>query len=149
IKVTGNESTTGLLLATMNAGALMGGAAIALRRKSWKRIHVLMPAFLLTGVMFIVYGTSRTPIPLAISMFWLFFTLPLGCGLFTPLLQSKPPLYMQGRFFSVFGQLGFLASTTSFFLVGPLVDRVLEPAVKPGWAFTPIVGDQPGAGMGL
>ena len=29
------------------------------------------------------------------------------------------------------------------------MDRVLEPAVKPGWAFTALVGDQPGAGMGL
>ncbi len=149
IKVTGSESLTGLLLATMNAGALVGGAAIALRRKTWKRIHVMMPAFLLTGAMFIVYGTSRTPIPLAISMFLLLFTLPLGWGLFTALLQSKTPPDMQGRVFSVFGQLGFVASTASFLLVGPLVDRVLEPAVKPGWAFTPIVGDQPGAGMGL
>ncbi len=149
IKVTSSESLTGLLLAAMNAGALVGGAAIALRRKTWKRIHVMMPAFLLTGAMFIVYGTSRTPLPLAISMFWLLFTLPLGWGLFTAMLQSKTPPDMQGRVFSVFNQLGFVASTSSFFLVGPLVDRVLEPAVKPGWAFTAIVGDQPGAGMGL
>jgi MFS family permease len=149
IKVTGSESLTGLLLAAMNAGALVGGAAIALRRKGWKRVHVFMPTFLLTGVMFIVYGTSRTPIPLAISMFFLLFTLPLGWGLFTALLQTKTPPDMQGRVFSVFGQLGFVASTTSFLLVGPLVDRVLEPAVKPGWTFTKIVGDQPGAGMGL
>lgn len=149
IKVTGSESLTGLLLAAMNAGALVGGAAIALRRKTWKRIHVMMPAFLLTGAMFIVYGTSRTPLPLAISMFWLLFTLPLGWGLFTAMLQSKTPPDMQGRVFSVFNQLGFVASTSSFFLVGPLVDRVLEPAVKPGWVFTAIVGDQPGAGMGL
>jgi len=149
IKVTGSESVTGLLLAAMNAGALVGGAAIALRRKNWKRVHVFMPAFLLTGAMFIVYGTSRTPIPLAISMFFLFFTLPLGWGLFTALLQVKTPPDMQGRVFSVFGQLGFVASTTSFLLIGPLVDRVLEPAVKPNWIFTPIVGDQPGAGMGL
>lgn len=149
IKVTGSESLTGLLLAAMNAGALVGGAAIALRRKNWKRVHVFMPAFLLTGVMFIVYGTSRTPIPLAISMFFLLFTLPLGWGLFTALLQTKTPPDMQGRVFSVFGQLGFVASTTSFLLVGPLVDRVLEPAVKHGWAFANIVGDQPGAGMGF
>ncbi|MBI1276846.1 MAG: MFS transporter [Anaerolineaceae bacterium] len=149
IKVTGSESVTGLLLAAMNAGALVGGAAIALRRKTWKRVNVFMPTFLLTGAMFIVYGTSRTPIPLAISMFFLFFTLPLGWGLFTALLQVKTPPDMQGRVFSLFGQLGFVASTTSFLSVGPLVDRILEPAVEPGWIFAPIVGDQPGAGMGL
>ena len=149
IKVTHSERLTGLLLAAMNAGALVGGAAIVLRPKGWKRIHVFMPAFLLTGAMFIVYGTSRTPIPLAISLFWLLFTLPLGWGLFTALLQSKTPPDMQGRVFSLFNQLGFVASTTSFLLVGPLVDRILEPAVKPGWAFTSLVGDQAGAGMGL
>jgi membrane protein DedA with SNARE-associated domain len=35
---------------------------------------------------------------------------------------------MQGRVFAFMGQLGFLASTSSFLLTGYLVDNVLEPA---------------------
>ena len=36
-------------------------------------------------------------------------------------------------------------------VVGPLVDNLLEPAVGgPGWQrFDPLVGSQPGSGMGL
>jgi hypothetical protein len=47
--------------------------------------------------------------------------------------------------------LGYLGATLSFLSIGPLVDRVLEPAVgSPGWSkFAPIVGSEPGAGMGL
>lgn len=149
LKITGSETLTGLLLAVMDAGALFGGAAIALRRKNWKRIHVIMPTFLVTGVMFMIFGTTRSPILLAVSMFTLLFTLPLAWGLFVSLLQTKTPPDMQGRVFSVFNQLGFIGATTSFLLVGPLVDRVLEPAVQPNWFFTPLVGDQAGAGMGL
>jgi hypothetical protein len=47
--------------------------------------------------------------------------------------------------------LGYIGATLSFLLVGPLVDRVLEPAVGgPGWeTVAPLVGDAPGSGMGL
>ena len=40
---------------------------------------------------------------------------------------------------------------SSLLLTGPLVDRVLEPAVGgPAWAVVaPLVGDRPGSGMGL
>ena len=150
IRITGSETETGLLLAAQSVGALLGGAAVALRPALWRRVPVFLCAFLVTGVMFLFYGTSRSALPLALSMFGLFFTLPLAWGLFTSLLQLKTPPDMQGRVFSVFAQLGFIASTTSFLSVGPLVDQLLEPAaLRPDWAFAGLVGAQPGSGMGL
>jgi len=123
---------------------------VALRPALWRRVPVFLCAFLVTGVMFLFYGTSRSALPLALSMFALFFTLPLAWGLFTSLLQLKTPPDMQGRVFSVFAQLGFIASTASFLSVGPLVDQLLEPAaLRPDWAFAGLVGAQPGSGMGL
>jgi hypothetical protein len=79
--------------------------------------------------------------------------IPLGVGgpLLITLIQSKTPPDMQGRIFSSLSQMGLLASTTSFLLTGWLVDHWLEPAVnRSGWsAWAPVVGSQPGAGMGL
>jgi MFS transporter, DHA3 family, macrolide efflux protein len=72
-------------------------------------------------------------------------------ALFISILQVKTPPDMQGRIFSIVAQLGFLGATTSFLLTGPLVDRILEPAVgDTRWQWVePVVGNQPGAGIGL
>jgi hypothetical protein len=58
---------------------------------------------------------------------------------------------MQGRVFSVLFQMMYIANPLSSLLTGPLVDRWLEPAVgTPGWWWVaPLVGSQPGSGMGL
>jgi hypothetical protein len=57
---------------------------------------------------------------------------------------------MQGRVFSVFGQLSNLASTSSFLLTGLLVDHWIEPAAqKTDWPFAAITGTGPGAGISL
>jgi MFS family permease len=138
IRITGSESLTGLILSAMNGGALAGAVAIALRRPQWPRVHIFLTGFLLTGVMFLIYGISRQPFLLAGSLFILMIPLPLGWGLFTSLLQSKTPPDIQGRIFAFMGQLGFVASTSSFLLTGLLVDHVLEPAAE-----------QPGAGISL
>jgi hypothetical protein len=74
---------------------------------------------------------------LGISIFLLM--LPLnGWALYTALIQVKTPPDMQGRVFSIIGQLGYLGATLSFLLTGPLVDKVLEPRAA-----------APGEGMGL
>ena len=67
------------------------------------------------------------------------------------IVQLKVPPDMQGRIFALLFQMMYIASPLSILLVGPLVDRWLEPAVgSPGWAVVaPLVGDQPGSGMGL
>jgi hypothetical protein len=147
IRITGSEALSGLILAAMNAGALAGGAAIALRRGR-RRMSIILPAFFVTGATFLVYGASRSPLVIAISLFVLFFTLPLGWGLFTSLLQAKTPPDMQGRVFSVYNQLGFFASTSSFLLVALLIDSVIEPAAhRADWPLAAITGSGPGAGI--
>lgn len=128
VKLGSSERLIGLILSVMSLGTVVGAAAIALRRPHWPRVQVFMPAFLLTGAMFLIFGTTRQPLILAGSLFLLMIPLPLGWGLFTSLLQAKTPPDMQGRVFAFMCQLGFLASTSSFLLTGYLVDNVLEPA---------------------
>ncbi len=151
IKITGSDALTGLILAANSLGGFVFAGLLALfSRRIRSRIRYIIPAMLLVGLMFLVHGTTRSPLVLALSIFLLIGGLQIW-ALYTSILQLKTPPDMQGRVFSIANQLGYLGATLSFLLVGPLVDTVVEPAVTtPAWAtFTPIVGDQPGAGMGL
>jgi len=114
-------------------------------------MHTLMPSLLFAGAMFVVYGMVRTAPMLGLASFLLMLPLPVSSAVFISILQVKTPPDMQGRIFALVSQLDFLGSTTSFLSIGLLVDRVLEPAVgRAGWRpFVPLVGDDPGAGMGL
>jgi MFS family permease len=151
ISVTGSEALMGALMGVFSLGALAGAALIAVWGGTRPRIHTMLPGLLLTGLMFLIYGTARTPLVLGISLFILVLPLPVSSALFISILQVKTPPDMQGRIFSVISQLGYLGATTSFLLTGPLVDHILEPAVGgPGWQhFAPLVGSQPGSGIGL
>jgi MFS family permease len=149
--VTGSETQTGWLLGIMSLGALSGATLIATWGGTRPRIHTLLSGLLLTGFMFLIYGTARTPLLLGASIFLLMLPLPISNAIFMSIMQVKTPPDMQGRIFSIIAQLGFVGATASFLLTGPLVDHVLEPAVDtPQWQWVePIVGNQPGAGIGL
>jgi hypothetical protein len=88
---------------------------------------------------------------LGTALFFVFFTNALVDASFMSILQLKTPPDMQGRVFALLFQLMYIANPLALLLAGPLVDRVLEPAVGgPGWgAIAPIVGSAPGSGMGL
>jgi hypothetical protein len=153
ITVTGSEQTAGLILGAMSAGALAGAAAITAwgGTRARARVRLLLVGMAFTGVLFLVYGTVRAPLLLALALFALMIPLPVSNALFVSILQTKTPPDMQGRVFSIAFQVAFLVTPLSFVIVGPLVDNVLEPAVgTPGWdAVAPLVGSAPGAGMGL
>lgn len=151
ITITGSEALTGLVLAAGSLGGLIGAGLLAVFSGRFRsRLWLILIAMLVVGTMFLVHGTTRSPWILALSIFCLMAALQVW-ALYTSILQVKIPPDLQGRVFSITAQLGYLASTASFLLTGPLVDRVLEPAVAtPAWqAVAGIVGNQPGAGMGL
>lgn len=148
---TGNETTMGTLMAVMSLGAFTGAALITAWGGRLPRMHTLLSGSLLTGVMFLFYGMAHRPLLLGASLFLLMVPLPAGNALLISLLQSKVAPDVQGRIFALVSQLGYLGATASFLLVGPLVDRWLEPAARrPAWApLAPLVGQGEGAGMGL
>jgi MFS family permease len=148
---TGDEKLAGSLLGLASLGAFIGASIVAVRSRTRNRVLVMFGGMLLCGLMFLVYGTASTAWVLGASILVLMIPLPMGSALWISLLQTKTPPDMQGRIFASLAQLAFLGSTTSFLLTGWLVDHWLEPAVgRPGWsAWAPLVGSEPGAGMGL
>jgi hypothetical protein len=151
VTVTGSEVATGLVLMASSLGALLGGGIIAARNTVRRRVPWMLGGSLLTAVMYLLYGVVNSPWLLAATLFLLMLPLPMGGALLTSLMQTRVPAALQGRVFALFGQLAFVGSTLSFLTIGPLVDRVLEPAVgQASWQlFAPLVGVQAGAGMRL
>ena len=84
-------------------------------------------------------------------MFLVLLPLPMNGAVIKSLLQAKTPPDMQGRVFAFVFQLDSFTAPLSFLITGPLVDKLVEPAVGGrGWsAVEPLVGAEAGAGMGL
>jgi hypothetical protein len=106
---------------------------------------------MLAGVMMILYGVARVPALLGAAVFLTLLPLPITSAMFKSIMQVKTPPDMQGRVFAIVSQLAFISAPLSFLITGPLVDYLVEPAVGgSGWrVIAPVVGSDPGAGMGL
>ena len=151
LSLTGSSTQLGTGMAIMALGAFAGALLITAIGGYRPRMRLLIAGALLNGAMFLVYGVARTLPVLAASLFLLMVPLPIGGALYRSILQVKTPPDLQGRAFAVGEQLALLGSTASFLIAGPLVDRLLEPAVgTPAWqTFAPLVGSTRGSGIGL
>ncbi len=151
IAITGSEKEMSWVIGLMSLGAFSGAALISLWGGTRPRMYTILGGLILSGVMFLIYGTARSTPILGAALFLLMVPLPINNALVVSILQLKAPPDMQGRVFAFYGQASLLGSTLSFALTGWLVDSWLEPAVGgPGWERVAwLVGDSAGAGMGL
>jgi len=150
-----NKVILGIVQSTMGAGGVVGGLAVA----AWAgRIRHRMRAVLwLRGVRrvaaFLVLAVARTPILWSVGAFFATFFAVAATSVNTSMLQAKVPNELQGRFFSVYRVAGQITIPMGFLIAGPLVDRVLEPAMATqtglSRVFGRIVGTGPGAGMAV
>jgi len=152
IGLTGNEKLAGGLMAVLHIGMVTGGLLFGMWGGTRRRVHTSMGGLLIMSVLVIALGLARTPLLLGLVMLFVLLPNPAVNAGFVSLIQAKAPPDMQGRIFSIVMQLSVLMTPISYLITGPLVDRVLEPAVgRAGWwsAVAPIVGSETGSGMGL
>jgi hypothetical protein len=141
----------GIVLACADVGMAAGAAAMAAWGGTRPRIHTVMMALFVAGVLLAVAGVARDTAELAASFFAFMFMLPFVNTASTSIFQAKVAPDVQGRVFAAMGQIAALTTPLAFLIAGPLTDRVAEPAVgSPGWkAVAWLVGAHAGAGMGL
>jgi len=153
---TGNDKVIlGIVQSIMGAGGVVGGVVVA----AWGvRVHRRMQAVLwLRGIRrvaaFLILAVARTPVLWSIGAFFATFFAVAATSVNTSMLQAKVPNKLQGRFFSVYRVVGQATIPLGFLMAGPLVDRVLEPAMAADTglarALGPVVGTGPGAGMAV
>lgn len=151
LSLVGDEKLLGILLTIASIGLVAGGLVTMIWQGTKQRIHTIMPALALGALALILFGIVRTPIALGLVGFVMMLPYKMSNALLSTVMQAKVPPDMQGRVFSFTGQLSLFAMPITYLLTGPLIDKVLEPAVGgPNWHWVePLVGSMPGAGMGL
>lgn len=146
-----NELILGGVFTMANLGAVCGGVVMGAWGGTRPRIYTIIPSRIIIGAVMIWFGASQQPLLLAISFFIMTFPIPMGNAPFSSILQNKTPPDIQGRVFATIAQINTLLLPVAYLLVGPLADRVFEPAVGgSSWDLVgPLVGTDVGAGMGL
>ncbi|MCD4687461.1 MAG: MFS transporter, partial [Anaerolineae bacterium] len=151
LTLTDSEAMLGVLLGVMSLGPLVGGIIMSARGGTRPRIHTILPGIAMEGVFLALYGITRSPVAMGFALFFVLFPIPFVNASFMSLLQIKIPADLQGRVFSSVIQLAMLLNPLTYLIAGPLADQIAEPAVGgKGWSMVePLVGAEPGAGMGL
>jgi hypothetical protein len=146
-----NEIILGTILSVMNIGAIAGGVILSIWGGTRPRMYTILPCILVSGLFLALFGASRTPVAMGLSLLLFMLPLPMVDALFMSIVQVKIPPDIQGRVFATIMQLIKLLTPVAYFIAGPLADDVFEPAVgSSGWsAVAPLVGDGAGAGIGL
>jgi len=148
---TGSVVVLGVVLGALNLGGLVGAMAMAAWGGTRPRIHTVMLGVAMVGVFLALAGMSREALSIAASLFLLMFAIPfIEAGAFS-ILQAKTAPDLQGRVFAAVGQITALFRPAAYLVVGPLADRVFEPARRaPLWRLVAwLVGAGQGAGIGL
>ena len=146
-----NVAVLGLVMGALNFGALAGAAAMAAWGGTRPRIHTAMLAAATVGAFLALAGMSREALSIAASLFMLMFAIPFIEASAFSILQAKTAPDLQGRVFAAVSQITALLRPAAYLVVGPLADRVFEPARRtPLWRpVVWLVGAGPGAGIGL
>jgi len=153
-RTAGDQLALASVHAAMGAGGVAGGLTLSLWGGPRRRIHGVllgMAGYGLLGTLPLGLGPSQ-PWWMA-AAFVGSFIVPLLNGSSQAIWQAKVPPDVQGR---VFAARRFIAQGTAplaMVAVGPVADRIMEPAMRPGAGlaevFGPLVGVGPGAGMAL
>jgi DHA3 family macrolide efflux protein-like MFS transporter len=148
---TGNVALLGVVLGALNFGALAGAVAMAVWGGTRPRIHTVMLAAIMVGAFLALAGVSRGALSIGASLFMLMFAIPFIEAASMSIFQAKTAPDLQGRVFAAVGQITALLRPAAYLVVGPLADRVFEPARRtPLWRHVAwLVGAGQGAGIGL
>lgn len=148
---TGSEALMGALLGILNIGMIVGGVTMGVWGGTKVRMHTIMIGIIVAGLFLVFGGMAQNVLILGVMFFVMFIPMPMINAAAMSLLQAKVPPDVQGRVFAVLTQIAMLLMPIGYLLIGPLTDQVFEPAVSAaGWErIAPLVGSEPGAGMGL
>lgn len=143
----------GTLQSAGGVGMLVGGLFLSVWGGPKKRVYGVLGFGLLGGAAVIFFGIRPNPLIIAAANFASFFTLPIINGCSQAIWQVKTAPDVQGRVFSIRRAIAWSTTPISYLLVGPLADRVFEPAMAVGGSLAgsvgEIIGVGPGRGIGL
>jgi hypothetical protein len=149
-----DPQTLGFVQSVSGVGLLLGGLwASAWGGPKRKVLGICICAFI-SGVALAATGFRQDAIWIAAGLFVFLFPITLLNSSIRAIVQSKVPLNMQGRVFSLIFTLARAGVPLAYLAAGPLADHVFEPAMLPGGAWAAswvgqLLGIGPGRGIGF
>jgi MFS family permease len=146
------------ILGTVMSAAGLGGVAGGLVLSAWggpkRRVHGVLTGMILSSLLgVLVVGVGRSLPVWATGAFLYLFFIPILNGSNQAIWQSKVAPDIQGRVFAVRRLIAQISAPLAMVLGGPLADFVFTPAMQPGGALAPLLGNifgtGPGAGMAV
>jgi MFS transporter, DHA3 family, macrolide efflux protein len=151
----GSATKFGIVVSSAGCGMLLGSAVMSTWGGPKRRIFGILNLTILQGFVIVILGLG-IKLSLAIASIGVFvyqFADPIIMGSNRAIWQSKVPLELQGRVFSLQLMFQRAALIPAFIVAGVLVDRFFEPflATNPFIKETlgPFIGNQPGTGICL
>jgi len=143
-----NEGVTGAILSAGGVALIAGSVLMSIWGGPKHRIAAIMGGIVATGLFIAVTGLRPNPLVAGAGVVLMFLVIPVVNTSSQVLWQTKVPLDMQGRVFSLRRMLASLVSPLAILAAGPLADRVFEPLMAKDGALTDSIGALIGTGDG-
>lgn len=150
----GDQMVLGMVQAVMGIGGILGGIIFSAwggaKNRAVGYLTSLAASYFFGDLMFAV-GSS--PLVLALGGLGSTVFIPILCGYYFAIWQTRVPPDVQGRVMSARNMMQTALMPVGYVIGGLLADNVFEPAMAKGGVlagvFGPFLGTGPGAGMGV
>lgn len=147
------EGTAGTVLSVGGMGLLAGSLAMSVWGGPKRRIASITMGIVASGLALAVAGLRPNVVVMAAGFVLLLTIVPVVNTSSQVLWQTKVPLDMQGRVFSLRRTVSQVASPLAMVATGPLADRLFEPMLAADGALAGtvgrVIGTGPGRGIGF
>jgi MFS family permease len=142
------EDVLGLVLTAGGVGMLVGSIGCTVLGTPRRKIASIMGLLFVGGIVISVTGLRESAVLIGVAGFVMMLILPALQATSQVLWQTKVPVEMQGRVFSLRRTLAQCSLPAAYLAAGPLADRVFEPLMRGSSAWAQAVGQWIGQGEG-
>jgi len=143
----------GLVLSVSGIGQLLGTVAMSVWGGPKRRVQGIVGFLIIEGLAFMLGGLQSSAQLVALAAFIFLFCYPIIASSSQALWQSKVPVQVQGRVFSVRSMIAWSSQPLAYLCAGLLADRVFGPLLAEDGALVgsvgQLIGVGPGRGIGL
>ncbi len=147
------ESVLGVVLTVGGVGMLLGSIGCTVLGTPKRKVASIMVLLFLGGLVISATGLRESAVLIAVAGFVMMLILPVLQATSQVLWQTKVPVEMQGRVFSLRRTLAQCSLPAAYLAAGPLADFVFEPLMRGdsslALAIGPWIGQGEGRGIAL